>query len=125
MTSYNDIKAEIKKIVDETTSIGGSIEGGFGRASEEYWLGAGDVNNFGPNYLMKFMAAVAILKLSNEAKIEQDHSLKESTLYLTGRLSKTNIKELSPTCIKSILSDAKDIYEFNWYILHETLLNET
>ena len=125
MKSYNDIKRDIKRIAAETTSNGNSIESGFGHASEEYWLGPMEINNFGPSYLVKFMASVAILKLRNDANLEQDNSLKEIAFYLTGKLSKTDIKKLSPTCIKNILSDAKDVYEFNWYIIHETLLNET
>ena len=125
MNSYSSIKTDIRKLAEETTSSKKTLEGGFGRASEEYWLGIMDIDKSGPNYLTKFMAALAILKLSNDANLRENYSLKETAFYLLGKLSESDIKELSSACIKSILSDAKDVYEFNWYVIHSNFHNET
>ena len=125
MYSYSSIKADIKKLAEETTSSKNSLESGFGRASEEYWLGVMDIDKSGPNYLTKFMAALAILKLSNDANLGQNYSLKETAFYLLGKLSESDINVLSSSCIKNILSDAKDVYEFNWYVIHSNFYNET
>lgn len=121
MKSYLEIKEDVKSLVDGTVNMGNQILGGLGRASEEYWLDPLHVNSHGPCFLTKFMARMAILKMRADNELDPDYELREIAFYLVAKLSQSDIENMSDNCIKDILWDSKDIYEFNWYVIHVCL----
>ena len=118
MESYLEIKRDVKSLVEETVSMGNHIQGGLGRACDEYWLDSLHLNQHGPSFLTKFMAIMSILKMYVDNGLDHNHELKETAMYLVAKLTERDIKNINDKCIKEILRDSKDIYEFNWYIIH-------
>jgi hypothetical protein len=125
METYSEIKEDVKFLVEETVNMGNQIQGGLGRACVEYWLDSIHVEAHGPNFVTKFMASMAILKMYVDGGLELDYSLKEIAFYLLAKLSESDKKSMSDNCIKEILRDSKDIYEFNWYVVHNCLSRNT
>ncbi|MCL2914016.1 hypothetical protein L2725_09470 [Shewanella corallii] len=121
MESYLEIKEDVKSIVEETVNMGSKIQGGLGRACDEYWLDSMHVDDRGPCFATKFMASIAILKMYLNNGLEINQELKEIAFYLLAKLSENDKESISDSCIKEILRDSKDIYEFNWYIVHNCL----
>ncbi|PMN66215.1 hypothetical protein [Enterovibrio norvegicus] len=121
MESYSEIKKDVKSLVEETVNMGNTIHGGLGRACDDYWLDSMHVDDHGPCFVTKFMASMAILKLYVDSELEINQELKEIAFYLLARLSENDKKSISDSCIKEILRDSKDIYEFNWYVVHNCL----
>jgi len=121
METYLEIKEDVKLLVEETLNIGNHLQDGLGRVCTEYWLDSIHINDHGPNFSTKFMAIMAILKIRIDYGLDHDHNLKETAMYLVGKLTKEDIKNISDNCVKEILQDSKDIYQVNWYIIHDCL----
>jgi hypothetical protein len=121
MESYLVIKDDVKSLVEETVNMGNKIQGGLGRACNEYWLDSMHVDDHGPCFPTKFMASMAILKMYLDSDLEINQELKEVAFYLLAKLSENEKESFSDRCIKEILRDSKDIYEFNWYVVHNCL----
>ena len=124
MESYSEIKKDVSILVEETVNMGNSVLGGLGRACDEYWLDPIHLNKHGPCFLAKFMANIAILKMHVDKDLDHQHDLKETAMYLVAKLTEHDINSMSDNCISEILRDSKDIYEFNWYIIHYCLSND-
>ncbi len=121
METYSEIKEDVKALVDETVSMGNQVQGGLGRACDEYWLDSMHVDEQGPDFATKFLASIAILKMYVDNGLDLNHGLKEIAFYLLAKLSESDRRSISDSCIKEILRDSKDIYEFNWYVIHNCL----
>lgn len=121
METYSEIKEDVKALVDETVSMGNQVQGGLGRACDEYWLDSMHVDEHGPDFVTKFMASMAILKMYVDDGLDLNYGLKEIAFYLLAKLSESDRRSISDSCIKEILRDSKDIYEFNWYVVHNCL----
>lgn len=121
MESYSEIKEDVKSLVEETVKMGNKVEGGLGRACEDYWLDSMHVHDHGPCFVTKFIASMAILKMYVDNDIEINQELKEIAFYLLAKLSENDKESISDSCIKEILRDSKEIFEFNWYVVHNCL----
>ncbi|CCN71981.1 hypothetical protein [Vibrio nigripulchritudo] len=118
MVSYLEIREEIELLVSETVGMGCEFRGGLARACNEYWLDSLHLDGHGPSYQTKFLAALAILKMSLDNGITYENDLKEKAMYLVAKLNENDIERLDDSCIKLILSDSKDIFVANWYVIH-------
>ena len=118
MNSFQIVKKQVESIASETVSMGNSIAGSYERAADEFWLEPLSINSFGPSYLVKFQAALAILKFCKNSNLSENHELKEIAMYLLGKLSDEEINGLEESAAKELISDSMEIFENNWYIIH-------
>lgn len=118
MSSYQNIKDNLAFLIKTTILSGMTIEGAFDRACVEHWLGPLEINDFGPAYLQKFQAAIAILKIRKNFELPPDEELKQLTMYLLAKLSKNDILAMGNENRKALLSDATTIFELNSPIIY-------
>ncbi|PUA27207.1 MAG: hypothetical protein B0W54_20530 [Cellvibrio sp. 79] len=118
MNSYQEIKSQIDLLIEETVSSGATIDASCERACVEYWLGLLEINDFGPTYLHKFQAAIAILKNRQDFGIATDEELKQIAMYLLAKLSRDDVLTLNNESRKSLLSESTNIFLLNSPIIY-------
>lgn len=118
--NFDELRNDLIELINETIESGSSIEGGFSRAINEFWLHPNELDrNSEDGYLLRFLLLVSILSYRKELKLGINKILAESSLKLSKLITKQelllipdNDKILITSLLKAQLS-SNEMLEFN------------
>jgi hypothetical protein len=96
---FKELKEDTVSLVKQTVDAGNSIEGGFSRAIDEYWLNPENLG--GPsnskNYLIRLLFLASICSYRKQLNLGSREELDESAVLLAELISKKDLASISET----------------------------
>jgi len=111
MDQYNYFKteADLKKLVEETSQNGASIEGCLGRACHEYWLDVLD-DPYPTSYSLKLLMAMCIARLQKNESLDTGE-MRQTIDSLIGYLDQQDICSIESDSRKILVEESQDIFD--------------